>query len=77
MGEANHIDGIGVELRNAIFSGHAPDDFRPFDWRYGTERAPLSSHAGSEPIVPVAVAPYGPGGDQAGRPRRTAAGRQR
>jgi hypothetical protein len=77
MVEASHIDGIDVELRNAIFSGRARDDFRLLDWLYGTERAPLSGHPGSEPIVPVAVASYGPGDDQAGRPSRTAAGHQR
>lgn len=37
MGEASHISGIGVELRNAVFSRHAPDDFTPFDWLYGSE----------------------------------------
>ena len=36
MGEVSHIDGIGIDLRNAIFGRHAPDDFTPFDWLYGT-----------------------------------------
>lgn len=43
MGDACHIDGIGVELRNAAFARHAPDDFTPFDWLYGTEPEIASS----------------------------------
>jgi 2-polyprenyl-6-methoxyphenol hydroxylase-like FAD-dependent oxidoreductase len=29
-----HIDGVGRELRNALFESHAPDDYRPLDWLY-------------------------------------------
>jgi salicylate hydroxylase len=29
-----HIDGVGVELRNALFARHRPDDFGPCDWLY-------------------------------------------
>lgn len=49
MGEASHIDGIGVELRNALFGRHAPDDFSPFDWLYGTEAAPAAGLQWLEP----------------------------
>ena len=29
-----HIDGPGVELRNALFSQHKPFEYEPFDWMY-------------------------------------------
>lgn len=29
-----HIDGVGRELRNALFESHEPDDYQPLDWLY-------------------------------------------
>jgi 3-hydroxybenzoate 6-monooxygenase len=29
-----HISGVGVELRNALFAQHRPDDYAPLDWLY-------------------------------------------
>ena len=49
MGEASHIDGIGVELRNAVFGRHETDDFTPFDWLYSSEIAPAADRPWLEP----------------------------
>jgi 2-polyprenyl-6-methoxyphenol hydroxylase-like FAD-dependent oxidoreductase len=34
-----HIDGVGVELRNALFRQHAANQFGPLDWLYETQLA--------------------------------------
>jgi salicylate hydroxylase len=35
MGGIFHTDGVGRDLRNRFFAGHAADDYRHIDWLYG------------------------------------------
>lgn len=48
FGEVCHIGGVGIKLRNALFSQKAPQDYEPLDWLYKArerDREPLAAGA--------------------------------